>query len=99
MKKYLIVLAAALVALASCKNNGGGNEYTSIKFKNAEITLAVGTSDKLAVLYEPTTLEPPTCVWASSNTDVVTVDQNGNIEAIDWAKQILPQLMVKARAH
>ena len=83
MKKYLIVLAAALVALASCKNNGGGNEYTSIKFKNAEITLAVGTSDKLAVLYEPTTLEPPTCVWASSNTDVVTVDQNGNIEAID----------------
>lgn len=83
MKKYLIVLAAALVALASCKNNGGGSEYTSIKFKNAEIALAVGTSDKLALLYEPTTLEPPTCVWASSNTDVVTVDQNGNIEAID----------------
>lgn len=83
MKKYLIVLAAALVALASCKNNGGGNEYTSIKFKNAEIALAVGTSDKLAVLYEPTTLEPPTCVWASSDSNVVTVDQNGNIEAID----------------
>lgn len=84
MKKYLIVLAAALVALAGCKNNGGGNEYTNIRFKNATLEILVGSTDNLQVLYEPTTIEKaPVCEWSSSDTTIVTVDQNGNIEAID----------------
>ena len=82
MKKYLIVLAAAVMALASC-SNGGGSKYTSIKFKNAEMTMALGATDKLQVLYEPTSLDAPVCVWASSNAEVVAVDQNGNIEALE----------------
>ncbi|MCR5049841.1 MAG: Ig-like domain-containing protein [Paludibacteraceae bacterium] len=80
MKKYLIVLAAALVALAGCKETE--NKYTSIKFKYAELTMKVGATDKLQVLYEPTTLEAPKCEWSSSNTDIVSVDQNGNIKAL-----------------
>jgi len=83
MKKYLIVLAAAVMALASCSNGGGGSKYTSIKFKNAEMTMALGATDKLQVLYEPTSLDAPVCVWASSNEDVVSVDQQGNIEALE----------------
>lgn len=82
MKKYLIVLAAAVMALASC-SNGGGSKYTSIKFKNAEMTMALGATDKLQVLWEPTSLDAPVCVWASSNAEVVAVDQNGNIEALE----------------
>jgi len=79
MKKYLIVLAAVVVALASCNN---GEKYTSIRFKEAQIVLAQGATDKLQVLYEPTSIaEAPQCVWASSDTNVVFVDQKGNIEA------------------
>ena len=81
MKKYLIVLAVAIVALVSCKPKVE-NKYTSIKFKNAEITLAVGESQKLQVLYEPTSLEAPKCEWSSSNAEVVSVDQNGNVKAL-----------------
>ena len=81
MKKYLVVLAAALVALASC-TTPEGNKYTSIKFKDAAIELSIGETKKLNVLYEPTTLEAPTCEWASSNEEVATVE-NGVVTAID----------------
>lgn len=78
MKKYLIILAAAVMALTGCK--GGGNKYTSIKFKNAAVTIALGSTGKLQVLYEPTELEAPKCEWSSSNPEVVSVDQDGKIE-------------------
>ncbi len=83
MKKYLIVLAAAVVALASCKPGGeSGSKYTKISFKESALELAIGETAKLKVLYEPTTLDAPACKWATSDTLVVLVDQNGNIEAV-----------------
>lgn len=83
MKKYLIVLAAAVVALASCKpGEESGSKYTKISFKESTLELAVGETARLKVLYEPTTLEAPVCEWTSSDPAIVTVDQNGNIEAI-----------------
>ena len=83
MKKYLIVLAAAVVALASCKPGGeSGSKYTKISFKESALELAMGETAKLKVLYEPTTLDAPACKWATSDTLVVLVDQNGNIEAV-----------------
>ena len=81
MKKYLIVLAAAVVALASCKKQEG-NAYTKIAFKESAITMTEGATQKLQVLYEPTTLEVPQCEWASSDPAVVKVDQSGNLEAL-----------------
>ena len=82
MKKYLVVLAAALVALAGCKPTEETNKYTSLKFKNAELAMAVGETTKLQVLYEPTTLDAPAVVWASSNEEAVTVDQKGTVTAV-----------------
>ena len=81
MKKYFVVLAAAIVALAGCKS-GGGSQYTKLAFKESAIDLALGDSKKLQVLYEPTTLEAPVCEWASSNPEVAKVDQNGRVEAL-----------------
>lgn len=80
MKKYLIILAAVLVGLASCNN--GANKYTSISFKYSEVYLGLGYSDKLQVLYQPTSLEYPKCEWSSSNANVVKVDQTGTIEGL-----------------
>lgn len=80
MKKYLFVLAAAVVALASC--TGGGSKYTSLKFKSAEVTVAQGASEKLYLIWEPTSLNAPTCEWSSSDTTVAKVDQNGNVTGV-----------------
>ena len=80
MKKSLILLAAVILGLASCDK--GANKYTSLRFKNADVTIAVGAKERLQVLYEPTTLEYPQCEWSTSNPQVVKVDQNGTIEAI-----------------
>ncbi len=81
MKKYLIVLAAAVVALASCNN--GGAKYTSIAFEEQEITVAEGSVKKLQLLWQPTTIkDAPVCVWESSKDTVVAVDENGNISAL-----------------
>lgn len=59
-----------------------GSEYTSIKFKEAAIQVGIGEGAKLVVLYEPTTLEAPNCTWASSDTTIVAVDQNGNVTGL-----------------
>ena len=86
MKKYLIVLAAAVVALAGCKpSEKEGSKYTSLKFKEASIEMSLGETKKLVVLYEPTTLEPPVCEWSSSDSTIVSVD-NGNIEALAYGE-------------
>lgn len=83
MKKYLIVLAAALVTLASCDPKEEGSKYTSISFKEKSIELLEGETAKLRVLWEPTTItEAPACEWTSSNPEVVSVDQNGTIKAL-----------------
>ena len=80
MKKYLIVLAAAAIALAGCK--GGGSKYTSISFKESTRTLIIGEQVKFSVMWEPTTIEEaPLCTWASSDTTVLKVDENGNVSA------------------
>lgn len=82
MKKYLIVLAAAVVALASCNNNGAA-KYTSIAFEESTITVGEGATGMLQLVWEPSSIkEAPVCVWSSSDTSVVFVDQDGNIEAL-----------------
>ena len=85
MKKYLIVLAAVVLGLASCNNQEGG-EYTRVGIKQAEIAIAVGESAKLNLVWEPTTLNAPVCVWESSDSSIVTVDENGNIKGIALGK-------------
>lgn len=80
MKKYLIVLAAAVIALASC--NKKEDTYTSISFKEANRTLTIGEQVQFNVLWEPATLAEPACTWESSDTTVLQVDANGIVSAV-----------------
>ena len=58
----------------------------SINLKKIHITtrysfLQIGQKKKLYVSYEPTNASNPTVKWSSSNSNIVTVDQAGNIQA------------------
>lgn len=46
-----------------------------------ELELGVGESTEISINIEPNNATNQSVVWASSNTSVATVDQNGNIEA------------------
>ena len=84
MKKIfsLALVAVAALTFVSCDKKGGeGSEYTKIELKQTEIALAVGESQKLNVVYEPTTLDAPVCEWSTSNAEVATVE-NGTVTAV-----------------
>lgn len=83
MKKYLIVLAAALVALASC-NKTNENDLTGISFKEKEVAGLIGDTLRLALVATPAEATlPADIVWASTDTDVVqVVDKKGNIALV-----------------
>jgi len=82
MKKYLIVLATALVALAGCK--GGEGTETKLSIKPDAATLIVGDTTRLAAVITPAEAKyPEDLVWASSNEEVVEiVAQNGTVTAV-----------------
>ena len=73
MKKYLIVLATALVALASCKPKEV--ELESIAFKQSELTMFVGDTTRIALLFTPLDYDVTKADLAitSSDTNVVKV--------------------------
>lgn len=82
MKKYLIVLATALVALAGCK--GGEGTETKLSIKPDAATLIVGDTTRLAAVITPAEAKyPEDLVWTSSNEEVVEiVAQNGTVTAV-----------------
>lgn len=84
MKKYLIVLAAALVALAGCKQKEDPNELKSISFKQTELTALVGDTIRLALVATPAEAQLPTdLVWASSDEEVAQIiDKKGNVALV-----------------
>lgn len=87
MKKYLLVLAAALVTFVSCEKKPvdpkpQDDKYTSISFKDAEVTIAAGESVRLRLLWEPAEIEEaPAVTWATSDSTVATVN-NGAVTGI-----------------
>lgn len=84
MKKYLIVLAAALVALAGCKPKEDPNALKGISFKQAELTVLTGDTVRLALVADPAEAQLPTdLVWSSSDEEVAQViDKKGNVAIV-----------------
>ena len=55
---------------------------TGVKLDQTELDLVVGGTETLIATVEPNTATDKTVTWESSNPDVATVDQNGNVKAV-----------------
>lgn len=55
---------------------------TSITLDNTSVTLKVGEKIKINASLTPEDATDPTLIWEVSNTDIVSVDNEGNVEAL-----------------
>jgi len=55
---------------------------SGVKLNHEELTLALGETMQLIATIEPEDAENKEVLWSSSDPDVVSVDQNGNITAL-----------------
>ena len=65
-------------------NNNGNN---AISLNNSDIEMNIGDVDKLIATGK--NLDEEELIWSSSNSDIVKVDENGNIEAINSGNVII----------
>ena len=89
MKKKLVQLlilavltAAAVCAVAGCSPDtpSGGDKTGDITLNNAAISLVLGENRQLIAQIEG--LSDISFVWASSDNEVVSVDDTGNVTAL-----------------
>ena len=57
-------------------------EVTGVSLNTTSKSMIVNTTDKLVATIEPSNASDKTVTWSSDNTNVITVDKNGNIKAI-----------------
>jgi len=57
-------------------------DASGIELDQTKLTLGVGKKAKLIVTIKPENARDKSVVWSSSNTNVVTVDEDGNVKAI-----------------
>ena len=55
---------------------------TGVNLNKTSLSLTVGGTDTLTATVEPETATDKTVTWESSDSDVATVDQSGNVEAV-----------------
>lgn len=60
----------------------GTLEITGIRLDRTKLTLGVGEKTKFIATIMPENTKEESLIWSSSNPDVVSVDQNGNITAL-----------------
>ena len=84
MKKLLfIVVTIAAAVLAGCSSQPSSVELKEISLSKQKLTLEVGESKQLVVIYEPEAAEDgaPEVVWESSKEKVAKINQNGKVTA------------------
>ena len=57
-------------------------DVSGIELDQTKLTLGVGKKAKLIVTIKPENARDKSVIWSSSNTDVVSVDKDGNVTAI-----------------
>lgn len=75
----LLLGAAAVVLLAAC---GGAGSVLAVKIDADDLRMAQGHTATLAVTVEATGTVVEDVAWASSNTNVATVDDDGKVTAV-----------------
>jgi uncharacterized protein (TIGR02145 family) len=66
---------------------GGGTStnpdpVTGVRLNKSTLSLSVGSTETLIATIEPDNATDPSVIWISSNTEVATVDSEGNVRAI-----------------
>jgi uncharacterized protein YjdB len=84
MKKvFMFLTLACLVGMASCsKDDDGGKTLTEIKVQPTSISLVKGNSQKVTATPVPSDAPGVTFTWASANTSVATVANDGTVTAV-----------------
>lgn len=62
--------------------NAFSMQITGLKLNKSELELNQGESSKLSLSISPENVEEKSVTWSSSNPEIVTVDNNGNINAV-----------------
>ena len=62
---------------------------TGVSLNKTSMTLLIGGTEKLTATVSPSNATNKNVTWSSSNTDVATVDSNGNLSAISVGTAII----------
>ena len=57
-------------------------EATGVSISSPKDKYTIGETDKMIATYTPDGASPDTIAWTSSNTDVMTIDNDGNLSAL-----------------
>lgn len=90
MRKSILLFAASLIFLPSCikeTDSGDSEKYidkktlaTSVSLSSTQLSLQKGESHKLIATVQPSDISE-TGIWNSTDDNVATVDQDGNVTA------------------
>src|SRR5690554_1997931 len=86
MKKNIIVLFLLSLTLFSCQKEDP--VVTSISLPST-FSLDVGTTKKITVSHLPSDLSAPAYSWQTSDASIITVDNQGNINALQVGEATL----------
>lgn len=86
MKNNIFLLLFLILGLFSCQKEEP--MVTNISLPSA-VTLDIGTSQKITVSHLPNNLQAPSYSWHSSDAAILSVDNNGNIQALKVGEVIL----------
>lgn len=90
MKKILFIISLAVLTIGlldSCKKEDPVVGVTGVTLDKTEMAITVGDPDvKLIAIVVPENAIDKTVSWSSDNTDVATVDQEGNVHAVAEGK-------------
>lgn len=82
MKKAIIALLACTALVAACKPEPVPVKVQSIKLDQTAASVVEGSTVTIAALVNPSDAENKTLSWASDNTGVATVDNNGTVTGV-----------------